>query len=91
MAASAINDHIDIDVNMYPNPAKEYIDIKCPQLANNSGMITILDLTGKQLFESKIIFEESFKQVDISRLQRGGYFCRLTINDQIITKKIIKQ
>jgi hypothetical protein len=91
MAASAINDHIDIDVNMYPNPAKEYIDIKCPQLANNSGMITILDLTGKQLFESQIIFGESFKQVDISRLQRGVYFCRITINDQIITKKIIKQ
>jgi hypothetical protein len=91
LGPTGIKDPVDVELAIYPNPAKDYINIKCLQFANNSGMITILDLTGKQLFESQIKAGESYKQVDISRLQSGVYFCRLTINDQIITKKIIKQ
>lgn len=91
LGPTRINDPVDVELAIYPNPAKDYLNIKCSQLANNSALITIIDMAGKELIESQFMLGSDSRKVDISSLHSGFYFCRININDQIITKKIIKQ
>ena len=91
MAASGINDHIDIDVNMYPNPAQDFINIECSQLAANSALVSIFDLTGKELIEKQIPAGTENAEINMSDLPNGVYFCRLISEKFSVTKKIIIQ
>ena len=53
-----------------------------------SGIIKLLEVSGKTIIETTVS-ENYIKTIDISGLQSGIYFIRLTINDNIINKKII--
>ncbi len=90
LGPTGIKDPVDVELTIYPNPAKDYINIICPQLANNSALISIFDLAGKELIKSHIMQGKLYKELDLNMLHSGIYFCRLSMNNQIITKKIIK-
>jgi len=63
-------------LNIWPNPAKDYININPGELQlYGLSYITLTDLNGRQLI--KIPFSE---RVDISSLRDGMYFLVITIN-----------
>ncbi|GAA0872515.1 hypothetical protein GCM10009117_16620 [Gangjinia marincola] len=75
-------------LSLYPNPAKEYFNIRTP----NQGQIKeidILSLSGQRIETLNTLNKE---KIDVSGLAQGAYFIILkTENNQIITKKLIKQ
>jgi len=77
-------DKINSNLNIYPNPAKEYIVF---DLTNNSSpaIVEIFGIQGKKMFEHKISGDN---RLFISYLPKGIYLYRLYNNDNIYSGKI---
>ena len=81
----------DIELNIYPNPASDYIKINSILTNNNDVKITIVDLNGKIIKtvnkENVSAFDET---INISGLPSGVYNLVVKVNNKIYYKKIIK-
>jgi len=72
------------EISIGPNPASSYVDIKSNTILNS---IEISDLRGASLIHEQ--FNESFHRLDVSELNPGIYFIRLTSESgEEIIKKI---
>jgi len=73
------------NLNIYPNPTKGliYINSKTETIIG----ITVFDVLGKKVLQ----LEGNIQQMDISTLQRGMYFLRITADDRNFVEKIIKE
>ncbi len=71
------------DIIVYPNPAKDKI-----QIISNSEIINIelSDISGKVLTQ-----KNNVKVVNIGHLTPGIYFLKITTKNGILTKKVIKE
>jgi len=83
------------NVNVYPNPCRESLTFDCMNLDVQSTVeIKITDLMGRVVFSEPncdVQFNPSYK-VDLSSVQSGVYLASVKdINNNIITKRIIKQ
>ena len=78
-------------VEIYPNPAKDFISVK--KLSGNINYlnIKILDITGK-FIESKVIEKNEYgKIINISILKSGVYLVKMNIDNTVYFKKLIVQ
>lgn len=71
---------------LYPNPARKFITV---QGINTFKTLTIFDMTGKRIWEQKIV--SSVTTVDIEKLKNGIYLLRFEDEENINTLKLIKQ
>ncbi|WP_312298569.1 S8/S53 family peptidase [Chryseobacterium sp.] len=79
---------LNSEVNITPNPAKDFVNITLGKYTKAS--VTIYDASGK-LVKTVNVNTNSGK-IDVSELVKGTYMFTITLNDnQKITKKIIKQ
>ena len=69
-------------INLYPNPANDYIIVKGLEVGNN---LILLDITGKRIAEFDV--EDSEIKIQIEDLDKGVYF----INSGIYQVKFIKE
>jgi O-glycosyl hydrolase len=78
-------------LSLYPNPTKNYIKIKSEYLGD--GNINIYSVTGELVLEYKFTAEngDNEKNMDISSLQNGLYFVKITDSNGSYLRKIIKQ
>ncbi|MEI7677415.1 MAG: T9SS type A sorting domain-containing protein, partial [Bacteroidales bacterium] len=72
------------DVQIFPNPAKSIINLKSNHEIKS---VEVCDLSGKQLM--KTINPKN--SVDISSVQKGIYFLKISLNNGLMVKKIIKE
>ena len=76
------------NLNIYPNPAKDYLQIAFPDNTSyNSITITIYDLQGRQMRSQ--ILKDSNEQINVSNLLSGIYSVTVTANDKIFSTKLI--
>jgi PKD repeat protein len=73
-------------VKVYPNPAKDYINIEIAE-SNYDGMLSLIDLTGKLVY--KALFNKQ-QIVPINDLNNGIYLVKIEVNNQIYYSKFIK-
>ena len=73
------------NLNIYPNPAKEEINISYDKLINS---IEILDLNGKKIVSNQYLAPQTEQSIIIEYLQSGTYFIR--INDNLY-KRFVKE
>ena len=76
-----------IDINIYPNPSKDYINIKSTDL--NNCTLTITSLSGKKLITTELI--ANLTSVDISSLTSGIYLICINKNEQTLYRKFMKE
>ncbi|GHT53622.1 hypothetical protein AGMMS49982_17020 [Bacteroidia bacterium] len=69
-------------LQIYPNPAKEEINIRTEQPIEK---VEIVDIAGR------IVLSTNTNIVNVSRLPKGVYLVRVAIEGQSITKRIIKE
>lgn len=83
---NSINENIEIDFKMYPNPTKNQVTV----ISNNSiKTISIYNAIGKKVKEFS--FNEKKANINISELQSGIYFVNIYTNKgENIYKKLIK-
>lgn len=81
---------IDMAIDIYPNPSNNEINIIIPDTEKlTSNTITLLSPLGQILITEKINSQKSI--IDISSLPKGLYLLTISVNENIFTKKIIKQ
>jgi len=71
-------------VKLYPNPTKGEVFIKG---INDLQSIELFTITGQRVNSTKI----SIDKVDMSNLQTGVYFMKITSANGVATKRIVKQ
>lgn len=89
-ALLSIDDNTLNSVSIYPNPAKNVINLDFSTLANDSStQINIYDIQGK-LVKTKLRTNNAINSIDISALQNGFYILKIqTENDTQLTKKFV--
>jgi hypothetical protein len=86
---SGLNDNILQGLNIYPNPAKDVLNITS-DLTGIAGSYEIYNTLGQAIAAKTITFEES-QSIDISVLSQGIYIIRLTREGQVKSLKFIKE
>ena len=80
---------LPIEFQLFPIPVKDKLQIKCSDLKTESGIIEILSLDGKELLKKEIYRGNENNEIDLSNLEAGMYFCKITIDNKSSTKKLI--
>lgn len=87
---SVINPHKQhLSINLYPNPARDYLNLHIRQTIKENVTVDIYDFSGKHVQTE--IFESSTgnQRIDISQLTKGIYFLRASTQDNIYSNKFI--
>jgi hypothetical protein len=82
------NQNLNKKISIYPNPTKNYINIKYSESTNENFQYSILDLTGRIVKNGTTKFSE---QINIESLTSGNYIIQIEIeNGKKVTEKLIK-
>ena len=87
---SGIETWLENSVVLFPNPAKEVVNVQCTM--NNvqlGGEVHLFDVYGKLLQIVPITAETT--QINISGLAAGMYFVRVTTKEGAVTKSFLKK
>ena len=75
-------------IALYPNPAKEYVDIHVDENINVTGM-EVYDVYGKLINTVNVV--ENPTRINVSGLANGMYFVRVTTEEGTVTKTFVKK
>ena len=76
-------------INVFPNPAKDFIAIQLNQLTKNNIDIELYDLTGR-LIQKTVLFQGStIVNFDTRTLYEGTYLIKIIDNGNVVSKKIM--
>lgn len=84
---SIIPENLNDLINIYPNPAQNIIHIT--NLQSNEMEITIVDQQGNIVKD--LLVENINNSINIEALTPGLYFLQANYNEEVFTKKIIKE
>ncbi|HBX50120.1 MAG TPA: hypothetical protein DEH02_03520 [Bacteroidales bacterium] len=76
-----------IEVNVYPNPATDFLIIQLPVI--NNAQIKIFNMIGQLMLNRKA--ESSNQKLNISDIERGLYFIEIIYDNKNIRSRFIKQ
>lgn len=73
------------EVNVFPNPTENLINIKSPYSQHTN--MTLTNILGQTIME----YKEYVPTINITHLTNGIYFLKIEVNGKSITKKIVKK
>ncbi len=76
-------------LKLYPNPANDYAFIEFDLTEQEDVIITVNDITGRELLRSEQLLEKDLHQFKLNGLGSGTYLIKLQIKSIIYTGKII--
>lgn len=86
-------DLLKVEVNVYPNPNKDSLNIKLNGFTTREIGLSVFDLSGKEVFKQQ--FEnnkENFQEkIVTSSWGKGVYFLKIKSGKNILTKKIVME
>ena len=78
------------DLALFPNPTSGNITIQSTQLTSEVSFL-IYDIQGKMLFSQKIAPQNGSFVLDISSLEKGVYFVKISSEEKTAIRKLIKK
>jgi len=78
-----------LQCNIFPNPVKDKLQIKCSDFKTENGTIAILSLYGKEILIKEIVKGNENIELDLKNLNTGMYFCKISTDKKSSTKKMI--
>ena len=80
-------------MKIFPNPATDLIQIQIPSSQNEKITLQITDAGGKTIKQENVTSNGTtlFTSVDVTTLQKGGYFLSIKTNSGTQVQKFIKQ
>jgi len=78
----------NIKFEIYPNPAQNKIQIQCSEFKTEKGIIEILSIDGKVMLKKELKKGIQNLEINVSNLEAGMYFCKITIDKKSSTKKL---
>ena len=88
VTTTGIENWLESSVNLYPNPAKEYVDIRVDGDLNVT-MMEVYDVYGKLINTVNVI--DNPTRINVSSLANGMYFVRVTTEKGSVTKTFVKK
>ena len=78
-------------VNIYPNPAKNYFYIELNSDTEGAAKISVLNMVGQEVISEnmQLLNGNNIKQLNTSLLSNGVYFIKVNNNGNIITRKMV--
>ncbi|PWK17905.1 T9SS type A sorting domain-containing protein [Xanthomarina spongicola] len=76
------------DFKIYPNPGKTYLNIHLPEF-NADAYLEVFDILGKKIYANTLGAINN--RISVSKWPTGVYIVRVTLGEQSITKRFIKQ
>jgi len=80
------------DMNIFPNPANEYINVEYTNIESTEVQLFLMDMTGRVIQHQNL--NESLglqrTQLDINVLTSGFYFIQLVAEDTLLSMKFVK-
>jgi hypothetical protein len=81
----------DFNVDIFPNPSNDIINIKSSEISNTDVEVSIYSSVGELLHSENINVSQALNTtVDISNLSVGIYFIQLKFNGKRVYQKILK-
>lgn len=77
-------------ITLHPNPASDYVKLSFPENLNNK-VISIYDLSGKQVLQTKLDDAAAENVVNINQLSKGTYILNIKSDGKSWSKKLIKE
>lgn len=84
-SAVSVSELTEDEVSIYPNPANDKIYVEIPN--NNKSQLSIVDITGQELYSSPINSKKS--EIDLRSFAKGIYFVKIKSSGKEVTKKIV--
>jgi len=85
----------NISFDLFPNPAKDYVELIYKLEKSSNVNLQVFNILGKQIHSVINNREQNtgeyFYSIDTKKFQKGIYYCRLTIDNKIYTKKLLVQ
>lgn len=76
----------EAELSYFPNPVKDKLTLKAQQNIQN---VSVFNMLGQEVMRTKMNVQRG--DLDMSSLQSGPYFVKVSINDTVETIKIIKK
>ena len=88
----AVSEYLDSQVTLYPNPAREYIDVRVDGDVNVKA-IEVYDVYGKVVRDVETLRATSLQttRINVSGLANGMYFARVSTDAGMVTKTFVKR
>lgn len=88
----AAEENVFSNLNIYPNPALDYLRLDFDATAPQSARMHIMDISGKIIYTENIqtIEGQNNMEVDVHMLQDGMYILQILQDNKILTKKFVK-
>jgi len=87
----SIRNNKETNIDIFPNPALNTINIKLPVIYNNYVLVRILNITGSVVYTSTHIKNKNHMQININALNPGLYFIQLIDEAEVWIGKFIKK
>ena len=84
---TGIENHLANSIVLFPNPAKEYINVQCTMY--NVQLVEVIDVYGKLINTVNVI--DNPTRINVSNLASGMYFVRVTMEEGVVTKSFVKK
>lgn len=79
------------DISVYPNPTSDYFELRFADFAANKKYeIKILDVMGKEIFQSNVVNPQSEIKISMQGFSPGIYFVQVTANGISSMQKVVK-
>ena len=73
------------DMELYPNPASSFVNIKFDLAGSEPAKVMITDLTGKVCYQNEM--NSAVDRIDVSNLGQGVYMVSVRVNGKVKTHK----
>ncbi len=86
-----VNEVIDGDVSVYPNPASTYFQLNFKSASKGKVIVRVMDVSGKSLSTQSYnatIGSNTIRVENLSRLASGSYNVELIVNNKKVNKKL---
>lgn len=80
-----------LQLSIYPVPAKDLLNIVVSSPKKETGMMQVLDISGKIVLQRTVKINEGVNSIslDVSALPEGSYIYRMTVPSGIFTNKFL--
>jgi hypothetical protein len=88
LPANSVDELSGNNFSIYPNPAKDGVNVQLAKSFGTNAQISIVNLLGKQVYSS-VVNAKEIHNIDITRFEKGVYFVQVVANGKEFTKKLI--
>lgn len=90
---SGIKENIDTNLEVFPNPANNMLNITFDATKNGNAVIKLLNINGQLMSKSEVNITSAkySKSIDMNGFAKGVYVVQVITGSQVMQRKVVKQ